>query len=92
MIVTRAEQQPYRVQQRCLAKFQHGDVVGQVQCVSDVPQVLHAAVLHIHHLPLPRGAGTEAQQLPQTDSNIWWSDATHQPALITDLCPHAHQF
>lgn len=64
-VLSWAQQQSYRVQQRCLTKFQHSNLVGQVQSVSDLPQVLHAAVLHINHLPLQRGADTQAQQLSQ---------------------------
>lgn len=80
--VSWAEQQSYRVQERCLAKFQHSDLVGQVQSISDLPQVLHAAILHIDHLPLQKVADIQAQQLQQKEQRPLGSSKSPTSSII----------
>lgn len=42
----------YLVEQRRLAQLDDGDLIGEVGGVLGSPQVVHTAVLDIHHLPL----------------------------------------
>lgn len=58
----------YLVQQRCLAKLNHSYLVGEVQAVFGSFQVIHGAVLDIHHLSLVR-RNTEAQGSAVTNNS-----------------------